>query len=833
LPVAYFRSVAAVLADAADTLHYAHEAGILHRDMKPSNVMVDRMGQCWIIDFGLAAHLASGGRKPPDVSTTSESTAESLEAVSGEGVLGTPQYMAPEQWRKDKLDPRADVWGLGATLYELLALRRAFDGASNDVIQTQVLEQEPARPSQWVRGVPGDLSAICLKALEKDPNRRYPTARQFGEDLRRWLRREPTAARPGLHRRIGLWCLRNKGWAAAIALALTAFLGVVSAELQVAREREDVAKAKAGVSREREDSAKALAAANGQRAQERSRDLLLQQMQLLRLMEHHAGWSDAGWKMVRDAARFPHDDELRNQAAAFLVGMDARLDVDFTGQFNASSIAFEREGKRLLIGGFDKRENAFDKRKNVPACGARLWNGAEPLVISQLLGAGPVAFRRDGTPLQLAPDAKDRLRLILWDIGRQKQVQEFRFSPKSDPQPLNKRNGPLMDLTTDPDQVAASAVLADGSTQAVVWDGASGKAVREIDAGARKITALAVAPDGSCLATGDQDGRIVLWPLPDGASVELPSAGRTMVNGLAFGRSPRRVGRTAPDRRNWLLAAADAGGTATVWDLERGAAQSYGHGSNYEIYRVAFRPDGAVLASAGRYYTRLWDVATGRPLTTLYRADFMTGLAFSSDGARLAVSTQDGFAKDGGAQLWTLEPGRGIQLLLGLSSQVSKVCMTPDGRRVAALSHDWQAAVWDGETGSLLRLLDAPHGDAADNAALTLSADGLRLACAAGTEAKLWDLITGEEKSWTLPPGLQDNMAFDPSGQRLLLVRVEIADGVSWPWGGAYPSVCPLRDLLGKEPMKPIRIIDYFDRQVFQVRMAAAGAWFAIKGLHW
>ena len=284
-------------------------------------------------------------------------------------------------------------------------------------------------------------------------------------------------------------------------------------------------------------------------------------------------------------------------------------------------------------------------------------------------------------------------------MGRRQQVQEFRLAAASDSGPLNKSNGPLMALTPNAALVAASAALKDGSTRMAVWDAASGKVVAEIDAGARKVTALAVAPDGSCLAAGDEDGHVVVWPLPGGEPVALPSAGRAFINGLAFGRSPRRAGRSAPNRRNWLLAAADAGGTATVWDLGRDAAQTYCHGSSYDVYRVAFSPDGATLASAGRYYTRLWDVATGRLLVTLLPGDFMTGLAFSPDGRRLAVSTQDGFGKDGGAHVWSLEYGRGMRSLRGLSSQVAKVCLSADGRIVAALSHDWQAAVWDRKTG--------------------------------------------------------------------------------------------------------------------------------------
>ena len=217
LSAAYFRSVAAVLADAADALHYAHchKAQILHRDVKPSNIMVDRAGQCWIIDFGLAAYLASGGRQPPD---TAQSQGADAPARRNTRRRSRPAASSARRstWRRSSgarrrstREPTCGDWGRRCT--SCSPCGATFDGKTVEAIQKQVLNHEPTPPRKCVRGVPGDLSAICRKALQKHPDRRYLTARAFAEDLRRWLRREPTSARPGLFRRVALWSSAEQG----------------------------------------------------------------------------------------------------------------------------------------------------------------------------------------------------------------------------------------------------------------------------------------------------------------------------------------------------------------------------------------------------------------------------------------------------------------------------------------------------------------------------------------------------------------------------------------------------------------------------------------------
>src|SRR5262249_35145893 len=142
-----------------------------------------------------------------------------VEPAPVSGVMGTTQYMAPEQFAS-KADVRTDVWGLGATLYELLTLRRAFDGESTEEVCKRIISAPPPPPRALVGNVPADLEAVCLKALSKKPPERYATAHEFAEDLRRWLEHWPTKALPGRlwFRLLWLWIRRNPGWATAATL---------------------------------------------------------------------------------------------------------------------------------------------------------------------------------------------------------------------------------------------------------------------------------------------------------------------------------------------------------------------------------------------------------------------------------------------------------------------------------------------------------------------------------------------------------------------------------------------------------------------------------------
>lgn len=215
----YYRRVAELGVEAAEALQHAHDYGVIHRDIKPSNLLLDAQGKLWITDFGLARTHVDAGL-----------------TVTGD-VLGTLRYMSPEQaaGNASLIDPRTDVYGLGATLYELLTLRPVFSGHDRAVLLQGILQDEPQPPRQIAAHAPVDLETIVLKALSKTREGRYATAQELADDLRRFLESKPTLARrPSLAARVGKWARRYRVWVtAAGAVAALAVLGLVVGSLLV------------------------------------------------------------------------------------------------------------------------------------------------------------------------------------------------------------------------------------------------------------------------------------------------------------------------------------------------------------------------------------------------------------------------------------------------------------------------------------------------------------------------------------------------------------------------------------------------------------------------
>ena len=217
---AYFRWVAEVGLQAADALAHAHHEGVIHRDVKPSNLLIDGKGSIWVTDFGLARRLADPGLTHHD------------------SLLGTPRYMSPEQARTGTIDGRTDIYSLGATLYELLTLRPPFDGQSAAELIEQIGQSEPVAPSTINARVPRDLETIVLKALAKRSTDRYTTAAELAEDLARFLNHEPVKARRispvgrlwrVARRHPGITSVSTAAAAAILAIATYAYVRVLAA----------------------------------------------------------------------------------------------------------------------------------------------------------------------------------------------------------------------------------------------------------------------------------------------------------------------------------------------------------------------------------------------------------------------------------------------------------------------------------------------------------------------------------------------------------------------------------------------------------------------------
>jgi eukaryotic-like serine/threonine-protein kinase len=343
----YWQSVARIGIQVASALDYAHKQGILHRDVKPSNLLLDKAGTVWVTDFGLA--------KMDDQQNLTH---------TGD-ILGTIRYMAPEAF-EGRSDQRSDLYSLGITLYELLTLQPAFHHQDHNQLIKQVTTQEPLPLSRLNPAVPADLRTIVHKAMGREPAQRYATAEEMRADLQRFLNDEPILARPvGALERLWRWCHRNPSIAslAATVLALITALAVIST----------VGAIRLGKAlKESEINLQASQEANAEKNAQLW-DTLIGQARASR-MTHEPGQCLHALGAIKKAQQLPLPpgrsvDELRTEAIAALLLPDLEIGKEWNGRpAGTNAVAFDANFERYARGGMDGKVSVRRVTDDVELC---------------------------------------------------------------------------------------------------------------------------------------------------------------------------------------------------------------------------------------------------------------------------------------------------------------------------------------------------------------------------------------------------------------------------------------------------------------------------------
>mgnify|MGYP001420737671 CR=1 FL=1 len=725
----------------ASALAAAHEAGIIHRDIKPENIMLRRDNLVKVLDFGLAKLVE---RKETKISHDAL-TEKHFKTAPGM-IMGTVQYMSPEQTRGHATDARTDIWSLGVVIYEMLAGNPPFAGENSADLIAEIVKMHPAPVSQCGADIPERLNEIVSKTLEKNPDERYQTAKDMLIDLTRLKRKldvekEMERSSPGMGENIvnggarvtsadhkSLESLSGTQYVlAGIKLhrgtaiwifALIATLLLTSAYL--ARKFWRITspnEARFSYANKIKLAAQALEASNlplakqyldetrPKKGEEELRGFewgYLARLHAERMASQPITLKSEGW--VNSVAFSADGKRLAtgsNDARLWDVSTGQQI-AEFKGHSKALvSVAISPDGTKLATGSFDKTAKLWDI-----ATGQMLWTTISSTGTG--LAVGRLAFSSDGNTLSGEDDDRE---IKAWNVSTGKETT------------LHVKFGKIgHSFAVSPDGKLLAA-----QTKAffiTVFDIASGRKIVTVDAFGF-VKDVVFAPDSKTLLTTGSEKIAKLWSLPEGKEIRKFT---DVTGGMAFSPDGKMIATCNKD-------------VIRLWDVEKGheIASLRGHTNN--VLTVAFSLDGLKLASGGENTAKIWNVPKDESRGVLRaHAKGIGSLTFSPDGKTIVSASDDKTAK-----LWDVETEQERLAIRGHTDKVNTTAFSPDGLTLATAGDDRKIKLSDVVSGREIRSIDSPK----PATVLTFSPNGKLLAAghwyADDREVRLWDTDSGTQ----------------------------------------------------------------------------------------